>query len=117
MLELPPSIRSLAHLFESCCRRKPEDLAYAFVLDTLELDSRLTYCQLESRVRLDTELVQKDRRENAGPIGTRSTGALPGPAVNARSAAAWWLASALVHANRVCAPGGAIRGPLPVARY
>ena len=40
---LPPAIQSLADLFEFSCRRKPEGLAYAFVRDTLELESQLTY--------------------------------------------------------------------------
>ncbi len=44
---LPPAIQSLADLFEFSCRRKPEDLAYAFVRDTLELESQLTYGELE----------------------------------------------------------------------
>ena len=48
---LPPSIHSLADLFEFSCRQKPEDLAYAFVRDTLELESQLTYGELEHRVR------------------------------------------------------------------
>ena len=48
---LPPSNYSLADLFEFSCRRKPEDLAYAFVRDTLELDNQLTYGELERTVR------------------------------------------------------------------
>ena len=49
---LPASIHSLADLFEYSCRQKPQDLAYAFVRDTLELESQLTYGELEHRVRL-----------------------------------------------------------------
>ncbi|MEP6936305.1 MAG: hypothetical protein ABI988_20575, partial [Nitrospirota bacterium] len=47
---LPPAVQSLADLFEFSCRRKPEDLAYAFVRDTLELESQLTYGELERTV-------------------------------------------------------------------
>ena len=47
---LPSAIHSLAHLFEFCCRRKPQDIAYAFVRDTLELESQLTYSDLEYTV-------------------------------------------------------------------
>ena len=48
---LPPSIHSLADLFEFSCRRRPQELAYAFVRDTLELENQLTYGELEHRVR------------------------------------------------------------------
>jgi acyl-CoA synthetase (AMP-forming)/AMP-acid ligase II len=48
---LPPILHNLAALFEFCCHRKPQELAYAFVRDTLELESQLTYAELESRVR------------------------------------------------------------------
>lgn len=48
---LPPPLHSLADLFEYCCRRKPQELAYAFVRDTLELESQLTYGELEHKVR------------------------------------------------------------------
>ena len=48
---LPPAIQSLADLFEFSCRRKPEGLAYAFVRDTLEHESQLTYGELERTVR------------------------------------------------------------------
>ena len=44
---LPPTTHSLAELFESCCQGKPQELAYAFVRDTLELESQLTYGELE----------------------------------------------------------------------
>ena len=44
---LPPSIHSLADLFEFSCRQKLQGLAYAFVCDTLELESQLTYGELE----------------------------------------------------------------------
>jgi hypothetical protein len=40
---LPASIHSLADLFEFSCRQKPQELAYAFVRDNLELESQLTY--------------------------------------------------------------------------
>ena len=48
---LPPSNHSLADLFEFSCRRQPEELAYAFVRDTLELENQLTYGELERMVR------------------------------------------------------------------
>jgi len=48
---LPPALHNLAELFEFCCHRKPQELAYAVVLDTLELESQLTYGELEHRVR------------------------------------------------------------------
>ena len=44
---LPLSIHSLADLFEFSCRQKLQGLAYAFVRDTLELESQLTYGELE----------------------------------------------------------------------
>src|SRR6185436_13475225 len=59
---LPSSIHSLADLFESCCQKKPDELAYAFVRDTLELESRLTYDELEQTVRsLAGHLARKAR--------------------------------------------------------
>ena len=48
---LSSSIHSLADLFEFSCQRKPEQLAYAFVRDTLALESQLTYGELEYTVR------------------------------------------------------------------
>ena len=48
---LPPTPHSLAELFESCCQGKPQELAYAFVRDTLELERQLTYGELEHTVR------------------------------------------------------------------
>jgi len=48
---LPLFIHSLADLFEFSCRRRPQELAYAFVRDTLELENQLTYGELEHRVR------------------------------------------------------------------
>ena len=48
---LPPAIHSLADFFEFCCHRKPQELAYACVRDTLELESQLTYGELERTVR------------------------------------------------------------------
>ncbi len=48
---LPPALHNLAELFEVCCRRKPQGLAYGFVRDTLELESQLTYGELERTVR------------------------------------------------------------------
>ncbi len=44
---LPPFIHSLADLFSFSCRRKPQARAYAFVRDTLELESQLTYGERE----------------------------------------------------------------------
>ncbi len=59
---LPASIHSLADLFEFTCRQKPQELAYAFVRDTLELESQLTYGALEHRVRsLVGDLVRRAR--------------------------------------------------------
>ena len=48
---LPPAIHSLADLFEYCCHQKPQELAYASVRDTLELESQLTYGELDHTVR------------------------------------------------------------------
>ena len=44
---LSPAIHSLADLFSFSCRQKPQELAYAFVRDTLELESQLTYGERE----------------------------------------------------------------------
>ena len=44
---LSPPPHSLADLFEFSCQRKSEELAYAFVRDTLELENQLTYGELE----------------------------------------------------------------------
>ena len=61
---LPPALHNLAELFEFCCHRKPQELAYAVVLDTLELESQLTYGELERRVRsLAGHLAQRVRPE------------------------------------------------------
>lgn len=52
MSKLPPrAIHNLSDLFELRCQQQPNELAYAFVRDTLELESQLTYGQLERRVR------------------------------------------------------------------
>ena len=52
MSKLPPrAIHNLSDLFELRCRQQPNELAYAFVRDTLELEGQLTYDQLERRVR------------------------------------------------------------------
>jgi acyl-CoA synthetase (AMP-forming)/AMP-acid ligase II len=51
MSKLPSrAIDNLADLFELRCRQQPTELAYAFVRDNLELDSQLTYSQLERSV-------------------------------------------------------------------
>ena len=47
---MSPAFHSLADLFEFCCHRKPQELAYGFVRDTLEIESQLTYGELEHRV-------------------------------------------------------------------
>ena len=47
----PPVFFSLSDLFEFTCRRNPDALAYALVRDSLELESQLTYRQLERQVR------------------------------------------------------------------
>ncbi len=46
-----PDTHNLAELFQLCCRRNPNDLAYAFVRDNLDIESRVTFGQLEQRVR------------------------------------------------------------------
>jgi acyl-CoA synthetase (AMP-forming)/AMP-acid ligase II len=52
MPTLPPrTIHNLADLFEFRCRQQPNELAYALIRDTLELEIQLTYGQLERRVR------------------------------------------------------------------
>ena len=48
-LSLPVS--TLADLFAYHCRKRPDQLAYASVRDTLELESHLTYGELERTVR------------------------------------------------------------------
>ncbi|HSQ50757.1 MAG TPA: AMP-binding protein, partial [Nitrospiraceae bacterium] len=48
-LSLP--VRTLAALFAYHCRQRPNQLAYASVRDTLELESQLTYGELEYKVR------------------------------------------------------------------
>jgi amino acid adenylation domain-containing protein len=59
---LPASIHSLTDLFEYSCRQNPQGLAYAFVRDTLELESQLTYGELEHRVRsLTSHLARRAR--------------------------------------------------------
>lgn len=59
---LPASIHSLADLFEFSCHQKPQELAYAFVRDTLEIESQLTYGELEHRVRsLASHLARRAR--------------------------------------------------------
>ncbi len=45
------AIHTLSNLFEFRCRQQPNELAYAFIRDTLELETQLTYDQLERRVR------------------------------------------------------------------
>ena len=49
---LPLPVRTLADLFAYHCRERPDQLAYAFVRDTLELESQLTYGELEHKVRV-----------------------------------------------------------------
>ena len=52
MSKLPPrTIHNLPDLFELRCRQQPNELAYAFIRDGLELEIQLTYGQLEHRVR------------------------------------------------------------------
>jgi len=59
---LPMALRSLSDLFEFRCHQKPQELAYAFVLDTLDIDSQLTYGELERRVRsLTNHLARRAR--------------------------------------------------------
>ena len=48
---LSPPFRTLADLFAYHCRQRPNQLAYASVRDTLELESQLTYGELERTVR------------------------------------------------------------------
>jgi len=48
---LPPALLSLSDLFEFRCGRNPQALAYAFVRDTLDIESQLTYGELDRRVR------------------------------------------------------------------
>ena len=52
MSKRPPStIHNLAELFEFRCRQQPNELAYATVRDSLDLEAQLTYAQLECAVR------------------------------------------------------------------
>ncbi|MGQ0556749.1 MAG: amino acid adenylation domain-containing protein [Nitrospiraceae bacterium] len=51
MSKLPPrAIHNLPDLFEHRCRQQPEALAYALLRDNLEIESQLTYAQLEGTV-------------------------------------------------------------------
>lgn len=45
-----PAIHNLASLFQWSCRRSPNDLAYAFVRDNLEVEHHVTFSQLERTV-------------------------------------------------------------------
>ena len=47
----PWAIHNLPDLFELRCRQQPDTLAYALIRDTLEIESQLTYAQLERTVR------------------------------------------------------------------
>ncbi|MGE3977505.1 MAG: condensation domain-containing protein, partial [Nitrospira sp.] len=52
MSKFPPrAIHNLPDLFELRCREQPNELAYALIRDSLELEIQLTYGQLEQRVR------------------------------------------------------------------
>ncbi|MBI5673196.1 MAG: AMP-binding protein, partial [Nitrospirae bacterium] len=52
MPKLPPlTIHNLPDLFEHRCRQQPDELAYALLRDNLEIESQLTYAQLEGTVR------------------------------------------------------------------
>ncbi|NGZ59909.1 MAG: non-ribosomal peptide synthetase, partial [Nitrospira sp. LK265] len=52
MSKLPPRVfHNLLDLFAFRCRQQPEALAYALIRDNLEIESQLTYGQLERRVR------------------------------------------------------------------
>lgn len=52
MSKLPPrTTHNLPSLFEIRCRQQPEELAYALIRDNLEIESQLTYAQLERTVR------------------------------------------------------------------
>ena len=52
MSRLPPqAIHNLPALFEHRCRQQPDELAYALIRDNLEIESHLTYAQLEGTVR------------------------------------------------------------------
>ena len=51
LTHLPPALRSLSDLFEFRCDRNPQELAYAFVRDTLDIESQLTYGELDRSVR------------------------------------------------------------------
>ncbi|OQW32699.1 MAG: hypothetical protein A4E19_04880 [Nitrospira sp. SG-bin1] len=51
MSKLPPrAIHNLSDLFEFRCRQQPNALAYALIRDNLDLESQLTYAQLERTV-------------------------------------------------------------------
>ncbi|MDH4302360.1 MAG: AMP-binding protein, partial [Nitrospira sp.] len=52
MSKLPPrAIHNLPDLFEYRCRQQPDELAYALIRDSLEIERQLTYAQLEGTVR------------------------------------------------------------------
>ncbi|MGC4099605.1 MAG: amino acid adenylation domain-containing protein [Nitrospira sp.] len=46
----PRAIHNLPDLFELRCRQQPDTLAYALIRDNLEIESQLTYAQLERMV-------------------------------------------------------------------
>ncbi|MDP2384497.1 MAG: amino acid adenylation domain-containing protein [Nitrospirota bacterium] len=48
---VPPTLRYLSDLFTFRCQGKSQELAYAFVRDSLDIESQLTYGELDRRVR------------------------------------------------------------------
>lgn len=57
-----PAFRSLSELFEFRCHQNPQELAYVFVRDTLDLERQLTYGELERTVcSLAGQLAQRAR--------------------------------------------------------
>ena len=68
MYKLPPrTIHNLPDLFGHRCRQQPDGLAYALIRDNLELESQLTYAQLERTVRSIANHLAR-----AVPPGTRA---------------------------------------------
>lgn len=62
-----PAIHNLASFFQWRCRRNPNDLAYAFVRDTLDVESHVTFGELERTVSSLADYLARE-----APPGTRA---------------------------------------------
>ncbi|NJL16837.1 MAG: fatty acyl-AMP ligase [Nitrospira sp.] len=57
-----PAIHNLASFFQWRCRRNPNDLAYAFVRDTLDVESHVTFGELERTVSSLADSLAREAR-------------------------------------------------------